>query len=56
VDDDAGIASEFENDFFLSRVILDRPADGGAAGEADELDALIGDEQTGIFVREQQPR
>ena len=54
VNDDARIASQFENDFFLPRIVLDGPADGGAAGEADELDALIGDEQSGIFVGEQQ--
>src|SRR5208283_5038168 len=41
------------NDFFLPRVVLDRPADGGAAREADELDAFIGDQQTRILVREQ---
>src|SRR5208282_3904545 len=53
VDDDPGIASQFENNFLLSRVVLDGPADGGAAREADELDALIGDQQAGIFVGKQ---
>ena len=46
VDDDARIPSQFENYFFLSRVVLDGPTDGGAAGEADELDAFISDQQT----------
>src|ERR1700691_1770454 len=53
VNDDGGIASQFEHNFFLSRVVLDGPANGGAAGETDELDALVGDEQAGIFIREQ---
>jgi hypothetical protein len=53
VNDDARIAAQFENDFFLPRVVLDGPTDSGAAGETDELDALIGDQQSGIFVREQ---
>src|SRR5208337_4397101 len=35
------------------RVVLDGPADGSAARETDELDAFVGDEQTGIFVGEQ---
>ncbi len=54
VNDDSGVASKFENDFLFARVVLDRPADGGAAGKADELDSFVGDEQAGIFVREQQ--
>ena len=53
VDDDARIASQFKNHFFLSRVVLDGPADGGAAREADELDALVGNQQSRIFVGEQ---
>ena len=52
VDDDAGVAAQFEHDFLLSGAALDVPADGHAAREADELDAFIGDEQTGIFVGE----
>src|SRR5208282_2245703 len=53
VDDYARIASQFENDFFLSRVVLDGPPDRSAAREADELDAFIADQQTGISVAEQ---
>ena len=52
VDDDGGVAAEFENDFLLSGAALDVPANGNAAGEADELDAVVGDEETGVFVGE----
>ncbi len=54
VHDDTGVAPEFEHDFFLSRQCSDGPADRRAAGKADELDALVGDQQAGIFVREWQ--
>ena len=53
VDDDARIPPQLKNDFFLSRVVLDRPADGRAAGKTDEPDAFIGDQQSRVFVREQ---
>jgi hypothetical protein len=53
VDDDARIASQFENDLFLPRVVLDGPPDRSAARKADELDAFIGDQQAGISVGEQ---
>ena len=43
VDQDGGIASEFENDFLFPSATLDVPSYGDAAGEADELDALVGD-------------
>ena len=54
VDDDGGIAAEFEDDFLFSGAALDVPADGDAAGEADELDAVVGDEKAGVFVGERQ--
>ncbi len=54
VDDDGGVAAEFEDDFLFSGAALDVPADGNAAGEADELDAVVGDEQAGIFVGERE--
>ena len=50
VHDDARIAAEFQHDLFLARFVLDRPADAGAAREANELDALVGHEQACIFV------
>src|SRR5580698_4415850 len=53
VDNDSRIPSQFENDFFLSSIVLDGPADGRAASKADELDALIADEEAGVFVGEQ---
>ena len=52
VDDDGGVAAEFEDDFLFSGAALDVPADGHAAGEADELDAVVGDEEAGVFVGE----
>jgi hypothetical protein len=54
VDDDGRVAAEFENDFLFSGAALDVPADGDAAGEADELDAVVGDEQAGVFVGERE--
>jgi hypothetical protein len=50
VDDDGGVASELEDDFFLPGAALDIPADWDAAGEADELDAVVGDEQAGVLI------
>ena len=44
VDDDAGISSQLENNFFLSRIILDGSADGSASSKADELDAFVAHE------------
>src|ERR1700727_380103 len=54
VDDDAGVAAEFEDDFLFSSAALDVPANGDAAGKADELDALVGDEEAGIVVGERE--
>ena len=54
VHDDGGIAAQFEHDFLFSGAALDVPTDGHAAGEADELDAVVGDQQTGVFVGERQ--
>ena len=54
VDDYGGVASEFEDDFLLPGAAFDVPADGYAAGEADELDAVVGDEKTGVFVGERE--
>ena len=52
--DDGGVAPEFENDFLFSGAALDVPSDGDAAGEADELDAIVGDQEAGIFVGERE--
>ncbi len=52
VDNYGRVAAQFENNFLFSGAALDVPSDGHAAGEADELDAVIGDEKTGIFVGE----
>ena len=52
VHDDRGVAAEFEDDFLFSGAAFDVPADGGAAGEADELDALVGDEEARVLVGE----
>ena len=49
--DHAGIASQFQDDFLLPAIFLDLPAHSRAAGETDQLDALIGDQQSGVFVR-----
>ena len=54
VHDDGGVAAEFEDDFLLSGAALDVPANGHAAGEADELDAVVGHEQAGIVVGERE--
>ena len=40
--------------FFLPAMLLDFPPDGGAARKADHLDAIVSDQQAGIFVRERQ--
>ena len=45
MDDGSGVAAEFERDFLFSGAALDVPTHGHAAGKADQLDALIGDQQ-----------
>ena len=43
VDDDAGIAAELEDDLLLAGPLLHPPADRWAAGEREQLEALVGD-------------
>ena len=50
MNDDGGIATEFEDNFLFSGAALDVPSHGHAAGKADELDAVVGDQQAGVFV------
>ena len=50
VNDDRRVAAEFEDDFLFSCATLDVPTNGNAAGETDELDAVVGDEQSGVFI------
>ena len=52
VHDDCGVAPEFENDFLLSSATLDVPADGNAAGEADEFNAIVSNQDARILVGE----
>ena len=42
--DDAGIASKFEDHFFLSALLFEPPADRGAARKAQQLEALVNDQ------------
>ena len=50
MEDDGCVAAEFEADFLFSGGGFELPADGGAAGEADHGDALVGDESVDVFV------
>ncbi len=50
VDDRSGVAAEFKRNFLLARAAFNVPTYGRAAGEADQLDALVGDQQAGIVV------
>src|SRR5262249_50396808 len=54
VDNDAGVAAEFERDFFLAGFRFQRPTDGAAAGEGEELEAIVGDELFGVGIRKRQ--
>ena len=54
VHDNSGIASEFENDFLFPGAALDVPPYGNTPCEADELQAVISDQETGIFIGERQ--
>ena len=54
MDDDGRIAAQFENDFLFSGAALDVPAHGNAAGKTDELDAVVGNQQAGVFIGERQ--
>ena len=49
-----GVAAQFENNFLLPGAALDVPSDGNTSRKTDELDAIVGDQQTGIFVRQRQ--
>ena len=49
-----GVATEFEDNFLFSGAALDVPSDGYASGEADEFDAVVGDEKAGVVVRERE--
>ena len=50
VHDDGGIASQLEQNLLLSRALFNVPADWSTSGEADQLDAFVGDENAGIFI------
>src|SRR5579862_4356248 len=52
MNDHSRIATEFEHNFFLSGAAFDLPSHRSAAGKADELDAIVGDQQARVFVRE----
>src|SRR6202007_2265930 len=50
MDNDCCVATKFENNSLFPCAALDVPADGNAACEADELDALVDDQQPGVIV------
>ncbi len=52
VDDDGSVTAQFEDNFLFTGAALDVPADGHAAGETDQLDAVVGDQKAGIIVGE----
>ena len=52
--DGAGVAPQFERNFLLAGAAFDVPTHGHAARKADQLDALVGDQQTGVVVRKRQ--
>ncbi len=54
VDDHGGVAAEFKNNFLFSGAAFDVPPDGNAAGEADQLNAVIGDEKACVFIRKRE--
>src|SRR6185436_13004275 len=43
VDDHAGVAAELEDDLLLAGALLHPPADRRAAGEAEQLEAVVAD-------------
>ena len=55
VHNDGGVAAQFEHDFLFSRarVLMSQPT-GTLPVKADELDAVVGDQQAGIFIRERE--
>src|SRR5579872_1881266 len=50
--DGSGVATEFQDDFLFSGSAFDVPADGDTAGETDEFDAVVSDEEAGVVVGE----
>ncbi len=48
--DHAGIAAQLERDFFLSALLLEPPANSGAAGERHHLQPRIGDQRASLLV------
>ena len=52
MDDYSGIPAKLEHNLLLAGAALDLPANGSAAGEADQLDAIVGHEQSGVFIRQ----
>src|SRR5437868_15460872 len=54
VHDYARVAAQLQNNFFLAGIALDRPAHGSAAGETDQLYAIVAHQKTGILVRQRQ--
>src|ERR1019366_10366232 len=54
VNDNAGVAPQFEGHFFLSGAALDVPAHWPASREADQLDALVTHQQPRILIGEWQ--
>jgi hypothetical protein len=55
VDDARGVAAEFQRDLLAARARLEIPADQ-AAGEAQQRDAFVLDQQAGVFVGAGQDR
>src|SRR3546814_4459355 len=45
VDDDGGVAAEFEHDLFLARLGLRFPADAGRSGEGEQFQPLRSEER-----------
>ena len=50
-DDDRGVAAELERHALHAGAALQPPADGGAAGEREQLDAVVLDERRGVGRR-----
>src|SRR3984957_5900449 len=51
VNNGAGVATKFQSNFLFAGAALDIPAHRHAAGEADQLDALVSDQQASVVVR-----
>ena len=54
MNDNAGIATQFQRHSLLARSALKLPTHGGAAGESEHGQAVVADERSGIFVAQRQ--